>query len=865
MQRNVFIVFFLITSLQTFATHNRAGEITFRYCGGLSYEFTIITYTYSPSPADRPELPINWGDGTSEVIARTEKIDYPNDIRRNKYVRQHTFPAPGEFTVSLEDPNRNGGVINIPNSIEQPFYIYTTLMVNPFIGGNSSPELLNPPIDNACINKTFVHNPGAADPDGDSLSYRLVKCRGEGGLEIPGYTFPSANNLFEINPITGELIWDSPLMQGEFNIAILIEEWRNGTRIGSITRDMQIEVIACNNNPPIIATLKDTCIHVNQQLSFAINATDPDLNTIELTYSPNPFPNTANPALLNLDTAIYGLTIASFLWTPDCNNIKRNLQYIYFKARDNGTPVRLVDYESFGIKVICPPLQNFSVTPSENSLVLSWQKCQCNNASGYIIYRKIDSSDYSPSYCETGVPTYTGFTKYKELNSIYDTMYSDNNLGFGLTNGLKYCYMVTAKFSNGAESQASTIDCGILKRDAPIITHVTIDSTATSNGQLTIKWAKPTDFDTIVAPGPYKYLIYQCTETSTTQLQLIDSLSGGANMGLDDSIYIKRQINTLEKGYIYRVDVYNETPGNRFLIDSSSRATSVLLQIIPSDNSLQLQWNNNQPWQNKYWDIYRKSYNDTMFRLLTRTFTPSYKDVGLLNYYNYCYYVKSTGFYAIQGLNYPLINLSQQVCSYPVDQTPPLAPVLEVVSNCETIENTLNWQIQSDINDVFRFKIYYLSGENATPITLATLEGNDITSFVHENINTIAGCYYVTALDSVNNESEPSNKICIDIDVCDLYRIPNVFTPNNDQINDILIPFPYNFVEKINLNIYNRWGQLVFKTENPDILWDGKNQSTKQDCSEGIYYYTCDVYERRLSGIKVRTIAGIVHLLRYKK
>lgn len=55
------------------------------------------------------------------------------------------------------------------------------------------------------------------------------------------------------------------------------------------------------------------------------------------------------------------------------------------------------------------------------------------------------------------------------------------------------------------------------------------------------------------------------------------------------------------------------------------------------------------------------------------------------------------------------------------------------------------------------------------------------------------------------------------------FFLPNAFTPNGDNINDIL-RVRSNFLEKITgfeLQIYNRWGDLVFKTENPMDGWDG--------------------------------------------
>ena len=55
-----FLFYFLLFSLH--ATHQRAGEITYKHISGLTYEFKLVTYTYTPSPADRPELEIVWGD-----------------------------------------------------------------------------------------------------------------------------------------------------------------------------------------------------------------------------------------------------------------------------------------------------------------------------------------------------------------------------------------------------------------------------------------------------------------------------------------------------------------------------------------------------------------------------------------------------------------------------------------------------------------------------------------------------------------------------------------------------------------------------------------------------------------------------------
>lgn len=81
--------------------------------------------------------------------------------------------------------------------------------------------------------------------------------------------------------------------------------------------------------------------------------------------------------------------------------------------------------------------------------------------------------------------------------------------------------------------------------------------------------------------------------------------------------------------------------------------------------------------------------------------------------------------------------------------------------------------------------------------------------------------------------------------------IPNVFTPNNDGVNDI---FKFNLNSKIlNTTIYNRWGNVIFKTENRNHYWDGHTTSG-EECADGTYYYiittNTDIYRGYIQLIK---------------
>ena len=68
-------------------------------------------------------------------------------------------------------------------------------------------------------------------------------------------------------------------------------------------------------------------------------------------------------------------------------------------------------------------------------------------------------------------------------------------------------------------------------------------------------------------------------------------------------------------------------------------------------------------------------------------------------------------------------------------------------------------------------------------------------------------------------------------------EIPNVFTPNGDQVNDLFFLKTSN-LEQISLLIYDRWGNKVVEmtSDSGNVAWDGKNQESK-DLSEGTYFY----------------------------
>jgi len=864
--KKILNILLILVSTTLFATHNRAGEITYRHIGGFTYEVTITTYTKIGGgvAADRDDLDIIWGDGTTEVLPRIVYTDYyidPNTqvgYRHNIYRGTHTYPGPGVYELVMQDPNRNSDIQNIPESVNIVFAIKTQLKISATLGNNSTPVLLNKPLDKGAVGQVFIHNPGAYDPDGDSLSYKLTTCLGYDGKPIPGYSLPQAANSISINEYTGDFIWDYPIQVGEYNIAILIEEWRNGVKIGQVLRDMQIDIKQTNNLPPKLGEIKDTCIMAGQSLQFDVigtDANDPNLSLTASGIDKEEINEIGNPTFGNTVTSP-GHIKKTFSWIPNCDNVKNQPYTVVFKLEDNNNEVSLVDIKSIRIKVIAPPPVIDTLIPTNNSVQINWHASMCNNVKGYYIYRKNEYYGFTPSYCETGVPEYTGYKKIATIESKYANSYLDNNNGLGLIQGFEYCYMVVAYYNDGAESYASTEMCTELIKGIPVITNVSVEETAVDTGKIYLAWAAPKEFDMILAPGPYKYLIYRSPDMWGQNFTLIDSLSG-----INDTTYFDKELNTKDNIYTYKVEFYNNSPNNRFLIGAPHIASSVYINIYGSDNQLKIKINKNVPWHNANYTIYRQKANN--FDSITTVQTDTFIDINLANGIEHCYYVKSIGSYPKGNYINPIINKSQINCGEAIDTIGPCAPSAVITSECDSMYNQIVWNNPNNIcaDDVVSYNIYYSQTLDGKMILIHSNTGANDTTFTHYPTVSIAGCYNITAVDSFLNESPFGVKVCVDN--CEYYKLPNIFTPNGDGKNDVFKPAPYKFVHHVDMKIFNRWGNLIFSTNNPDILWDGTIDGKK--VPDGVYYYVCDVYEYRLSGIVPRNLSGFVHIERGKE
>lgn len=859
MKKILLLTFFLCCFYNLLATHNRAGEITYVQLSDLTYEFTVTTFTYTLSYADRPELTVEWGDNSSSVAIRSERTALPNYYQKNVYKINHTFPGPGVYVIVMQDPNRNYGVQNIPNSVNVVFSIRTILIVNPAMGRNSTPVLLNPPYDKAAKGHIFIHNPAAFDPDGDSLSYKLTICTREDGKPIENYSFPPATNKFYVDSISGDLVWDTPADTGKYNVAMEIQEWRNGKKIGVVVRDMQIEVFNTRNNPPVNGPLKDLCAEVGDTIDFIVTSTDKDNDQIYLKATSGIFQLSGCHAEFIKIDSVAGSASRRLWWVPCHENVRSQPYDVVIKSEDDNSELRLFDIDNMKIKILGPSPTVNTANPEGKFIKLTWQDYGTDVISGFSIYRREGASGFTPDSCTASLPSSTGFVKVGYAAGSSTVTFVDTDNGQGLQFGREYTYRIVAVYPNGTESKASNEVASTLVSGVPVIKNVSVINTDAVNGSIYISWKKPDKLDTIFAYGPYKYKIYRAEGITGTNYLQIDSI---LTADLNDTVYTDNLINTQTKGYIYKIELYNDESGNVFQIGDPSFASSLFIEVNPGDMKAKFTVHRNVPWLNSRYDYFRWNEITLKFDSVGTSNLLTYTDTGLENGKQYCYYIRSTGGYQHPDLPKNLINLSQESCTTPVDNEPPCSPELNVSTQCDNLVNILTWTV-SDLQcfeGIKGYKIYYKMKSEEDTTLIKIINDKDSLSFIHEPGEVIAGCYAVSAFDSSGNEGKPSEMVCVDS--CNFYEIPNVFTPNGDGKNDMLVAKTSGLVEKVDFRLYNRNGLLLFRTDDDKINWDGTYKG--RIVSPGVYFYQCDVSERRISGLETFHLSGFVHVITEK-
>jgi len=175
--------------------------------------------------------------------------------------------------------------------------------------------------------------------------------------------------------------------------------------------------------------------------------------------------------------------------------------------------------------------------------------------------------------------------------------------------------------------------------------------------------------------------------------------------------------------------------------------------------------------------------------------------------------------------------------------------------DCVT-DGQITWQGNYDQNP---FPVTFTLGDPSSPGSVTA--GGSITVIDSDHIELSVGVKFIKAtchqIDSLNLNLVTLNIGCIDCSFDATIEMPNVFTPNYDGINDLFIPIRYKNIAEANMKIYNRWGNLVYTSDQVINGWNGKIKN--KECPDGIYFWIVNYSDKNSYSNSIR---GAVTLMR---
>ncbi|MEZ5015607.1 MAG: gliding motility-associated C-terminal domain-containing protein [Flavipsychrobacter sp.] len=237
----------------------------FNSCTNTTFNRTMTQWTGTVPPYNQPNgSPVSAGCSQYTNKCQNSSSSVPG-YREWWYSVIETLPLAcnsWKFAVWISARNNSNNIVGGNLYVE-------TIFNSSFTWANSSPYFSIKPIPYVCVNQQYTYNNGAIDPNGDSLVSQIINplvgssCQNAAtniGLvnQTPVISFPTnplqtGNNNFSLNTATGQMSFTAT-QQGASTLSIRTTEYRNNQFLGSIIRDVQVQVLPCSAVVPKIDT-----------------------------------------------------------------------------------------------------------------------------------------------------------------------------------------------------------------------------------------------------------------------------------------------------------------------------------------------------------------------------------------------------------------------------------------------------------------------------------------------------------------------------------------------------------------------------------------------------------------------------------
>jgi gliding motility-associated-like protein len=330
-------------------------------------------------------------------------------------------------------------------------------------------------------------------------------------------------------------------------------------------------------------------------------------------------------------------------------------------------------------------------------------------------------------------------------------------------------------------------------------------SLTTTEKELRVNWP--------AYPNPNEVVNYQIYRQS----QLIQTLPATATSFVDEAVACGRQ-------YCYQLVVqlrnnrYSGSPDTCQTITATQapeKGTAWATFNAQNQVVLHMQIPNSETWQAIGW---QKNINNGTFSNLDPVKQLTYVDSAAFKPDNQpCYQATYTD---SCGLSSPVSNVT----------CPVILKERFIASENKVL---LNWSTYVGFTSPLQYTVEVT--DDATGQVLQRYNAGSNLTFTDTNLNQNSQllAYRIKVTSSNPAEISYSNKIVITQNFSAL--IPTAFSPNNDGLNDVFA-VKGKFIQTLKLQIYNRWGQVIFESKNPNEGWNGKING--QEAPVGTYIYS---------------------------
>jgi gliding motility-associated-like protein len=346
----------------------------------------------------------------------------------------------------------------------------------------------------------------------------------------------------------------------------------------------------------------------------------------------------------------------------------------------------------------------------------------------------------------------------------------------------------------------------------------------------------------VLSPADVKGIFNVCQSTVNGQVYFIDpvksnpnskynwNLQGGTiiNGNGNDTITVNWDFNT---NLVQNINVY-EINKDSCISNGITKAVTVdgaipeiiVVSLNPDGNrAIDISWKvSYKGSQLNTYDLYRRTHNNTdpnnLWQLIAKDYiSTTYEDRDV-----------NTGKYSYQYRYAILDNCGDTSISIPHNS-------MLLKAEADQVNNTvkLNWNRYNNWKEgVARYEVWRrLDGE--TNFSLYQEVGQDTIFFSKNGQEGFEHCYRIKAIEKAGTAESWSNDTCVNF--MNLINIPSAFSPNGDGVNDTWVIRNAEAYKNISIEIFNRWGEVVYTTKGYTVNWDGtKNNKHVPDAT---YYY----------------------------